>query len=73
MTCLALPDINNSIPQGPLGFLKDDCPSKKIKSGAVSFQQVRMAFSNSPETKSFKVESKTKPYLPPCNQPVCPV
>ena len=47
--------------------------SKNKISDCVSFQQLTMACSNSPETKSFKVESKIKPYLPPCNQPVCPV
>ena len=32
-TCFAFPEINNSSPQGPLGFLKADCPSKNKMSG----------------------------------------
>ena len=61
------------LPQGPLGFRNPDWPSRKISSAPVSFQQVTMAFSSSPETKSFRVESNTNPYLPPCSQPVWPV
>ena len=30
---MAFPDIKNSTPQGPDGFLREDCPSNSIRSG----------------------------------------
>ena len=72
-TDLAPPDISISDPQGPLGFRSAACPSIKKTSAPVSFSQVRMACSSSPDTKSFGVASSTNPYFPPCSQPVWPV
>jgi hypothetical protein len=40
----------NSEPQGPEGFLRADCPSRRIRSGRSSRAQSRMARSSSPET-----------------------
>lgn len=57
-TYLALPDIKYSKPQGPLGFLSEDCPSKNKKSEFVSFQALTMAFSILPKQNHLVLNQK---------------